>query len=515
MRHKLFRRRKRVRKPRFRFIRKFFRKTFRGSYATYLFAREKTGESIRRELLVVFAICFLVAIFSGTISYNFFRRFSVQASVSYEEGIKNIDRDADNIVQRLTQPDISIKETDDIENIIQGYTSVLNKILISDLDGKVLYKSNNASEQKVDIYSIIKNSMSSRENYNGDNLQIKEYTAFYPITFSDGRAYLIYSAIPEGRVEYVYSDDMPRFMLFLTALIVFIVSFIFITRRKMAYIEEISQGLIEISSGNLDFKVSRKGNDQLALLSDNINDMSSKLSRKIEEERRAEETKNQLITNVSHDLRTPLTSIMGYLGLIKEKRYESEEQLNDYVNIAFNKSEKLKVLIQDLFEYTKMANKVIEFQKTEIIINELLMQLTEEFVPVFQENNLTLKTDILKEKITLNLDGNKTVRALENLLMNSVKYSFKETIVNLKLYKDENKVIMCIHNKGENIPKGDLEYLFERFYRVDKSRTGDSSGSGLGLAIAKNIIENQNGKIWADCEENDIYFYVAFDINSY
>ncbi|WMJ79152.1 HAMP domain-containing sensor histidine kinase [Clostridium sp. MB40-C1] len=493
-------------KPKFRLTKRLIRRF----YAIYSLMREKTSKSVRMELLVTFFICFLLAAVAATTSWNFFRNMNVYTEISYDSGIRDIDSDAERFISRISDEKISIKEKEKIEEIIGTYRQA-NKILITDLDGKIIYKNKGASETQVDVYSIIKNAMEARES-RGNSKERKEYTSFYPITFADSRAYLIYSGIPEGEIIYNHPDDFPMFMAFIVALAIFILAFLFFTRRKMAYIEEISNGLIEISSGNLDFKVAKKGDDQLACLADNINNMSFKLNKKIEEERRAEETKNQLITNVSHDLRTPLTSIMGYLGLIKEKRYENEEQLNEYVNIAFNKSEKLKVLIEDLFEYTKVANKVVNFDRKEVIINELLMQLIEEFVPVFEENDLKLDKDISKEKFTLKLDANKTVRAFENLLMNSVKYSFKPSVVNIRLYKENHKIMISIHNKGKNIPQEELEYLFERFYRVDKSRTGENGGSGLGLAIAKNIVESQNGKIWAECKGEDIYFFVGFNI---
>lgn len=129
---------------------------------------------------------------------------------------------------------------------------------------------------------------------------------------------------------------------FLLAVIVFIFGFLFITKRKMNYIEEISKGLLQISKGNLDYRVKRVGNDELALLADNINYMAKELTDKIEKERKIEKAKNDLITNVSHDLRTPLTSIMGYLGLIKEK-FKSEKELMEYASVAYTKSEKLKI----------------------------------------------------------------------------------------------------------------------------------------------------------------------------
>jgi len=298
----------------------------------------------------------------------------------------------------------------------------------------------------------------------------------------------------------------------LSSVIIFIIIFLLLTRKKMKYIEEISNGLLEISKGDLNYRVAEKGSDELAGLATRINYMSSELNEKSERERRAEKTKNELITNVSHDLRTPLTSIMGYIGLVKDKKYVDEAQMDEYMNIAYNKSEKLKILIEDLFEYTKLTNETIVLNKEEVALNEFLEQLMEELIPIFEENDLTVEREISKEKLIVNVDINKILRVFENLMMNAVKYSFKSSIVKVRLYKDKNNVIVSIENKGGKIPKEDLEKLFERSYRQDKSRGASTGGSGLGLAIAKGIVDLHEGEIWAECEDENIRFFIKLKI---
>lgn len=293
----------------------------------------------------------------------------------------------------------------------------------------------------------------------------------------------------------------------------FIITFLLLTRKKMKYIEEISNGLLEISKGNLNYRVAKKGSDELAGLANYINYMASELNKKNEKERKTEKTKNELITNVSHDLRTPLTSIMGYIGLVKDKKYVDDAQMDEYMTIAYNKSEKLKILIDDLFEYTKLTNETITLNKEEVALNELLNQLTEELVPIFEENNLIVEREISKEKLIVNVDINKILRVFENLIMNAIKYSNKPSIVKVRLYKDKSDVIVSIENQGPQIPKEDLEKLFERLYRQDKSRTSSTGGSGLGLAIAKNIVLLHGGKIWAECEDENIRFFVKLKIS--
>ena len=298
----------------------------------------------------------------------------------------------------------------------------------------------------------------------------------------------------------------------INGLAAFVILFYLMTRGKMRYIEELAQGLLEISKGNLNYRVQQKSEDELGSLAGNINHMAKELQHKIEEERKAEKTKNELITNVSHDLRTPLTSIMGYLRLLKDKRYDNPAQLEEYVNISYGKAEKLKSLIEDLFEYTKLTGDTIKLNRQVVSLDEMLEQLMDELVPVCEENDLTLVKTFPPEKVMVHVDVDKTVRVFENLLMNAIKYSDKPGTIQIRLLKAGNKVTVTIENKGEPIPQEDLHNLFERFFRVEKSRSEATGGSGLGLAIAKNIIDLHEGEIWAECEENWIRFSVRLEM---
>lgn len=242
--------------------------------------------------------------------------------------------------------------------------------------------------------------------------------------------------------------------------------------------------------------------------------MAGELEKEIDEERRAERTKNELITNVSHDLKTPLTSIMGYLRIIKDERYESEEQLKDYIDIAYGKSEKLKLLIDDLFEYTKLTDCQTKLNKQKICLNELLSQLIDELIPIFEENGLSVVQNLPPRKVMVDIDGDKMVRVFENLLTNAIRYSDKPGTIDVGMIENGGEVIVSVKNKGETIPENELSHVFDRFYRVEKSRSSDTGGSGLGLAIAKNIVELHDGKIWAESSDGQITFYVSIPNSS-
>lgn len=240
--------------------------------------------------------------------------------------------------------------------------------------------------------------------------------------------------------------------------------------------------------------------------------MAKEIGEKIQAERAAEKTKTDLITNVSHDLRTPLTSVMGYLGLVIDNRYKNEEEMREYLNIAFSKAERLKLLIEDLFEYTKLNNDGISLSKSSVNLSEFLSQLLEEFFPILDENNLTVYKKFENEKLIVSMDTLKMLRVFENILTNAIKYSYKPGEIIVALYEDNNYAMIVFRNKGEHIPKEKADKLFDRFYRTDESRNSNTGGSGLGLAISKNIVELHGGAIWAQSIGNNINFYIKLKL---
>jgi signal transduction histidine kinase len=380
------------------------------------------------------------------------------------------------------------------------------KVLVLDLDGKVMYRSANATENQVDLHSVIRNAMGARHN----EYENREYFTFFPIDLKDQKAYLVVSGMPEPSIEYRQYGSSPGPVI--VGIIAFILLFFWITKGKIRYIRHLADGLQEVSTGNLDYRVTVKSRDELGTLAESINRMTAELKAKIEEERRAEKTKNELITNVSHDLRTPLTLIMGYLRLLKDKQFESAEQAESYINLVYSKSEKLKSLIDDLFEYTKLSNKGDVLKLQTVCINELLEQLLEEMVSYAEDNGVTLVKAFPAERLMVQVDPDKLIRVFDNLLTNAVKYSDKPGTVRLLMFREFDSVKIRISNFGKPLTQEEVGRLFDRFYRVDASRSSETGGSGLGLAIAKSIIDFHGGEIWAECEGNEIRFWVRLKL---
>ncbi|AYD39464.1 sensor histidine kinase [Clostridium fermenticellae] len=506
------------------------KKLFNFIFRFYGFIKDNVSKSIRLELVVTFAICLISAFIAGSWYNGHYKEQHMIAQIDYSNGIQELSSKLSEIKSELENLNTLNKNyiNQKIDESLSKKDGTV-KIYLADMDGNVICKSKSAYQKKLDIYSLVNKAEDFRKEYDKSIVidtdngilkkrvvldKVQEYVEIDGLNISNRKLYLIIMGVPEQKTTYIRSNG--SIFSVIEAIVVFIGLFYFMTIKKMGYIEIVSRGLVEISKNNLDYRIKIYGKDELAKLANNINFMASELKKRVEGERAAEKTKNDLITNVSHDLRTPLTSIKGYLGLIKDKKYKDEVQMGEFLDIAYAKSEKLEILINDLFEYTKLSNKVIEIHRKKIYIDELLEQLSEELHVICEENNVKLHKNFHGSRIYAYVDPDKIVRVFENLIMNAIRYSLKPGGINLELKDNGKCILISVENRCDHIDESDLKKLFNRFFRVDKSRSEATGGSGLGLAIAKSIVELHDGKIWAESIEDRVIFYVELkkDIQS-
>ncbi len=473
-------------------------------------------KSIRVQLIATFTFCTLFGALVGWSSSSFFEEINKISIIDYASGMEAIDGQTQRLVESMIE-----EGKDNIQELLdQSNHQNQLKILIIDENGKVIYKTRGASEEQINLHETMRNVMDFKMNQvryveaqnliqDGTEQRRKEFTTFYPVTIDTKNMYIIASGIPQGNVKYIVNDSPFPYLL---AFITFLFSFFYVTKRKMNQIEAMAEGVREFSKGNLQYKIKQEGQDEIGLLILNINQMAEKLLSNIEKEKQIEKQKTELITNVSHDLRTPLTSIMGYLRLLGDAKYENKEQHDEYIKIAFSKSEQLKTLIEDLFEYTKLTDETMVLDAQEVCINELLDQLIEELVPQAEEHDLSFVKEFQEERIYAVVDSEKMVRVFENLLINAIKYSIDKAEIQVSLQREEQHIRISIANHSEEFTKKELENLFERFYKKDQSRSRAVEGSGLGLAIAKSIVELHKGEIRAEYENGVIQFIILLPI---
>lgn len=310
-----------------------------------------------------------------------------------------------------------------------------------------------------------------------------------------------YSKIPRFIISsvniflYIKNNFLGNLIYLILIILIVIPIYLLLMKKKINGISEIINTTNIMANGDLNQTIQTESKDEIEELANNINSIVSQLRNITIEERRAQQTKTDLITNVSHDLRTPLTSIIGYLGLIEEDKYKDEVELRYYTTIAYEKSKNLNILINDLFELTKMQNNTIRLDKIDINLVELLGQIVSQFEYEFSKENVKVRTDFSEDRLLVNVDPSKLVRAFENLINNAMKYGNDGKYIDVETRKQDNMAIVKIINYGEPIPSLDLPHIFDRFYRVEKSRNRNDGGSGLGLAITKNIIDLHGGSI--------------------
>ena len=279
--------------------------------------------------------------------------------------------------------------------------------------------------------------------------------------------------------------------------------------KKLWYLSCIIDGTEKIKNGDIHHKLNLIGQDNFTTLADNINNIRDGLDKAIDNQLKSERMKSELITNVSHDLKTPLTSIINYVELIKKEENISPEYLKDYVNVLDSKSKRLKILIEDLFEASKASSGNIELNMEKIDFTQLLRQSIGEMEEKLSEAKLDLKVNVPEDRIYIKADGRRLYRVLENLLCNISKYSLSNTRVYIDIIEDGTKVKLIMKNISSYELNFEPDEIMERFKRADESR--NTEGSGLGLAIARDLVNLQGGNLLIDIDGDLFKTILEFD----
>ena len=283
---------------------------------------------------------------------------------------------------------------------------------------------------------------------------------------------------------------------------------IFIIKDKVNKIEQIRSGIDKIKNGNIEHKIEIKKDLLFDDIVKDINEIGKTINIAVEERLKSERMKNELITNVSHDLKTPLTAIINYISLMKKEDIQPKH-LKDYVQVLDKRSQRLKILIEDLFEASKIGSNNIELNLEENDINQLLTQTLVEMEDYINESKLDFIVNTPNKEVYILADGKKTFRVFENIISNILKYSLEKTRVYIDLVESDKKVHISFKNISKHQLNFDPDEITERFTRGDLSR--NTEGSGLGLAIAKGLVQAQGGELKVDIIGD--LFIVNIDFN--
>lgn len=278
-------------------------------------------------------------------------------------------------------------------------------------------------------------------------------------------------------------------------------------KKVFSYVTAISQASEKLLDKNTEYIKLPFELEDLQIKMNHLKRESEKNERLAREN---EQKKNDLIVYLAHDLKTPLTSMIGYLSLLDEIKDMPKKKREKYVSIALNKSYRLEDLINELFDIARFNSETIVLEKERINLTLLIEQIIDDFYPILSENNREIKVQH-KEKIIILGDSDKLARVFGNLVKNAINYS-TDKVITIDILKEENNVTVTISNKGKKIPEEKLKKIFEKFYRADDARTSKTGGSGLGLAIAKEIVELHDGSIAVISDDEVTSFVVKLPI---
>lgn len=283
-------------------------------------------------------------------------------------------------------------------------------------------------------------------------------------------------------------------------------------RYHLYQLDHIIGELHYIAQGHLEHRIPFRvnGNQQHVITS--VNALVDTITQAMQEERASEKSKDELITNVSHDLRTPLTSIIGYLGLIEDHQYQSEEDIVKYSHIAYDKAKQMKNLVEDLFEYTKVQQHGAPVNLMTVDLGQLLEQVGASFELEADKKGIAINVSCEPTPLSTTADPEKLGRLFSNLVANALKYGHGASYIHLTAKQLGEKVVITVADDGEKIPAESVKHLFERFYRVESSRNKATGGTGLGLAIVQSIVELHHGSVTARSDDQETAFVVTLPV---
>ncbi|MCH5268397.1 MAG: HAMP domain-containing histidine kinase [Lachnospiraceae bacterium] len=302
------------------------------------------------------------------------------------------------------------------------------------------------------------------------------------------------------------------FIILFSTLFFFVIYFLLFIKRIVNDMAYLSDSIAHVATGSSSEKIHMQRQDEIGEIAVRINDMTEQINRLMESEREILQSNKDLIACVAHDLRTPITSVKGYLDLaLDTKHYELEER-QKFVKIAQSKADRLEFLIQDLFNYTKLMGGEITLHRSVIDLVQLVEQMTEEFYPLFQEEHLDCRVQYNVSVLEMEVDGELIARAVQNLLSNAIKYGKDGKHVYVDIERLSGEVQIRVTNFGLVIPEDSIEHLFDKFYRVESSRSTATGGAGLGLNIAQEIIKLHGGKIQVSSGIQGTCFTIALPL---
>ena len=319
-----------------------------------------------------------------------------------------------------------------------------------------------------------------------------------------------YLSVPDAHTIYQFTiRNHMELILAAVSLIVVLVGFRVVVHRMTRYFTEISHGLDSVLAEG---KEPPSLSPELRVMEEKLEQCGQLLEVRERKAKEAEEKKNDLVMYLAHDMRTPLTSVIGYLELLEEVPEMPEAQRSRYLRVALEKAGRLETLMNEFFDITRFNQQTILLERQSFSLTYMLRQMSEEFYPMLGDKNQKICLEQSRE-LCAEGDPDKLARVFNNLLKNAIAYGDRDSEIRINAEETGKELQITIENQGRQIPPQKLELLFEKFYRLDDSRASDTGNAGLGLAIAREIVELHGGSIQAESREHAVAFIVKLPKN--
>ncbi|MCX8129515.1 MAG: HAMP domain-containing histidine kinase [Clostridia bacterium] len=449
---------------------------------------------LRSKIIVVFIISIIISVIvfifvtAYLLSHGLWSGFT---QYDMNKAVREVEKEiisADSIDKSKVSPIFKQKE--------KKYEGMIFELLSKDME--IIY-STNGIERKFTTGRLLE-----ALSYHGSWDQ-KEWLAAREVTLMGGQKGVILVLVPQDEfMTMILAVNGVRGagvmgIIFLVGLgITLVVSSVFavlFTIRISRRFSQLYNGINSFELGNLDVSIPDNSRDELGKLARNFNNMSGKLKKQFDQDKAFQEERRKLVSNISHDLRTPLTSIIGYSESLENGVYENEEERNKYIGIIRRRALYMEKLLGELLEFSRMESGNFELDRSKNDLAELCRELLIEYMPILQDKDIELNADIPDYPVPAEFDRDRISRVLRNLMDNAVKYGCEGRYISLSVRDTEKTVQVEIEDRGNGIEREHVERIFDRFYRADKSRNTRDGGMGLGLAIADEIVRRHEGRI--------------------
>jgi signal transduction histidine kinase len=405
---------------------------------------------------------------------------------------ERVENETDNLLARgMTHRDVLEKSFDmtTIEHVALMETEADTMVVITDNQFNII---DNSNEVNPYMQKLIDRGKSMEFSHHGILVESRWRTEPYLATISpininganQGYVYMFVSTEPIRKI--IWNLTFLFIIVGVIAIIISIVTIFFLFHFITKPIITMKEATEQLSRGKNDVKLDLSRNDELGALAKSIQKLSDDLEH-------LKNDRNEFLSSISHELRTPLTYLKGYADVLKRSNISDIDKAK-YVSIIQEEATKLTEFVKELFTLAKMDQNQFSIHKERVMLNDYLKEIVQWFIPAFKEKDMKLELQY-SEQIYVMIDPIRFKQVISNLLDNSMKYSPSNTTVILSVMEQEESVMICVKDEGEGVPEQDIAYIWDRLYRVDKSRSRMLGGSGLGLTIVKEIVERHGGSV--------------------